>query len=116
MGGGVLLVLPIAQASVLRWVLMGGISANQIFFGMAFVAGVLVLVRWLVPALVGMGCWERSGVLVVGLCLVHCWVLRQQDLFAAMRGTVLVFLCFLRLAAAALVVCSFWGGLCGGGG
>jgi hypothetical protein len=59
MGGGVLLVLPIAQASVLRWVLMGGISANQIFFGMAFVAGVLVLVRWLVPALVGMGCWER---------------------------------------------------------
>jgi hypothetical protein len=58
------------------------------FFGMAFVAGVLVLVRWLVPALVGMGCWERSGVLVVGLCLVHCWVLRQQDLFAAMRGTV----------------------------
>ena len=30
---------------------------------------------------------ERGwGVVGVGLCLAHCWVLRQQDLFAAMQG------------------------------
>ena len=27
----------------------------------------------------------RRGVVCVGLCLAHCWVLRQQDLFAAMQ-------------------------------
>jgi hypothetical protein len=30
-------------------------------------------------------CGTRRGVVCVGLCLAHCWVLRQQDLFAAMR-------------------------------
>jgi hypothetical protein len=34
---------------------------------------------------------KRSGVFVAGLCLAHCWVLRQQGLFAAMQG-ILVFL------------------------
>ena len=35
----------------------------------------------------GVGCVERGrGVVGVGLCLAHCWVLRQQDLFAAMQG------------------------------
>ena len=29
---------------------------------------------------------ERCWGVVGGLCLAHCWVLRQQDLFAAMQG------------------------------
>ena len=33
-------------------------------------------------------CGKLPGRGGVGLCLAHCWVLRQQDLFAAMqRGT-----------------------------
>ena len=88
-------VLPIAQASVLRWVLMGGISANQVFWH-----GLLVVVSWreyggplfallCVGGLLG----KRSGVLVAGLCLAHCWVLRQQGLFAAMQGILGVSCC-----------------------
>jgi hypothetical protein len=38
-----------------------------------FVGGVVLCGTWL-----GRGGW--------GLCLAHCWVLRQQDLFAAMQG------------------------------
>ena len=36
---------------------------------------------------------KRSGVLVAGLCLAHCWVLRQQGLFAAMQGILGVSCC-----------------------
>lgn len=42
-------VLPIAQASVLRWVLMGGNINESNFFGMAFTGCVLVPVRQPVP-------------------------------------------------------------------
>jgi hypothetical protein len=79
-------VLPIAQASVLRWVLMGGNINESNFFGMAFTGCVLVPVRQPVPLLGVWCCVERCrGVAGVGLCLAHCWVLRQQDLFAAMH-------------------------------
>jgi len=45
-----------------------------------------------------------------GLCLAHCWVLRQQDLFAAMQGdTVLVFLLFLLPVRTGTRVCGCWG-------
>lgn len=36
---------------------------------------------------------KRSGVFVAGLCLAHCWVLRQQGLFAAMQGILGVSCC-----------------------
>ena len=78
-------VLPIAQASVLRWVLMGGISTNQTFC--------LAWPSRLCPGVstaslrFGVGvCGTLPGRGVWGLCLAHCWVLRQQDLFAAMQG------------------------------
>jgi hypothetical protein len=80
-------VLPIAQASVLRWVLMGGISTNQSF---------LAWPLWLCPGASTAACASFFGGVVLlgtcpgrgwwGLCLAHCWVLRQQDLFAAMQG------------------------------
>lgn len=85
--------LPIAQASVLRWVLMGGNINESNFFGMAFTGCVLVPVRQPVPFLGVWCCVERCrGVAGMGLCLAHCWVLRQQDLFAAMHGG--IFWCF----------------------
>jgi hypothetical protein len=81
-------VLPIAQASVLRWVLMGGISTNQRFFWHGLCGCVLVLVRRPVLPFLGgvvlLGTCPGRG--WWGLCLAHCWVLRQQDLFAAMQG------------------------------
>jgi hypothetical protein len=61
-------------------------------FGMALTGCVLVLVRQPV-SLWGCGlCGTWWGVVGVGLCLAHCWVLRQQDLFAAMQGG--IFWCF----------------------
>ena len=47
-----------------------------------------------------------------GLCLAHCWVLRQQDLFAAMQGGTLVFLLFLLLVSVPVFVWG-WGWLMG---
>ena len=73
--------LPIAQAHVLRWVLMGGISTNQTC---------LAWPVWLCPGASTvtpfgglLGTCPGRG--LCGLCLAHCWVLRQQDLFAAMQ-------------------------------
>jgi len=61
------------------------INESSFLFGMAFL--------WLCPGVstallpfVGGGVWNAAGVRVWGLCLAHCWVLRQQDLFAAMQG------------------------------
>jgi hypothetical protein len=55
-------------------------------FGMAFTGCVLVPVRQRrVPFGGVVLCGTRRGVVCVGLCLAHCWVLRQQDLFAAMQ-------------------------------
>ena len=113
MGWWWLSVLPIAQAFVLRWVLMGGISTNQSF---------LAWPCWLCPGvstallcpLVGVWwCWERAGAWLWGLCLAHCWVLRQQDLFAAMHGgTFWCFFCSCFCPFTAVVgpafVCGLW--------
>ena len=81
--------LPIAQASVLRWVLMGGISTN-LFFGMVFCAvswceyGNVRLPLWGVWC-----CWESvPGCGVWGLCLAHCWGSEATGPCAAMHGTV----------------------------
>lgn len=65
------------------------------FFGMAFTGCVLVPVRQRLFLLLWWWGVVRNvpGRGLCGLCLAHCWVLRQQDLFAAMQGgTVLVFL------------------------
>ena len=78
--------LPIAQASVLRWVLMGGISTNQTC--LAWPSPVVSWCQYGNPVSLLGGvvlCGTRRGVVCVGLCLAHCWVLRQQDLFAAMQ-------------------------------
>ena len=79
-------VLPIAQAHVLRWVLMGGnINESRVFWhGLS--GCVLVLVRQCRVSFVGCGGVRNAlGRGLCGLCLAHCWVLRQQDLFAAMQ-------------------------------
>jgi hypothetical protein len=59
---------PIAQAFVLRWVLMGGMSTNR-FFGMAWwpCPGASTAPVPLSPVLrgAGRGCWERAGAWVV---------------------------------------------------
>ena len=75
---------------------------------MAFTGCVLVPVRQHVP-LCGVGVvGNAAGVHGLwGLCLAHCWVLRQQDLFAAMQRALLVFLLFLLPVLAAVPV---WGG------
>lgn len=80
----------------------------------SFWHGLLVVVSWreygssfshfCVGGLLG----KRSGVFVAGLCLAHCWVLRQQGLFAAMRGI----LVFLVVPAAGTPLVFVWGG-CG---
>jgi hypothetical protein len=57
-GSGVCGSKPIAQAFVLRWVLMGGISTNQ-FFGMAFRSCPGASTA---PVPLWCGCWERAGV------------------------------------------------------
>ena len=72
-------------------------STNQEFFWHGLTGCVLVLVR---QCRVSFGGVVVSGKLpgrgLCGLCLAHCWVLRQQDLFAAMHlGHLLVFLLFL---------------------
>ena len=89
-------VLPIAQAHVLRWVLMGGnINESRVFLAWPYrlCPGVSTAVRApLGVCVVG----NVPGRGLCGLCLAHCWVLRQQDLFAAMHlGHLLVFLLFL---------------------
>ena len=85
-------VLPIAQASVLRWVLMGG-NINESIFWHGLTGCVLVLVRQCRVSFVGCGGVRNAlGRGLCGLCLAHCWVLRQQDLFAAMQGG--IFWCF----------------------
>lgn len=84
--------LPIAQAYVLRWVLMGG-NINESIFWHGLSGCVLVLVRRCRVSLWGVVvAWNAPGRGLCGLCLAHCWVLRQQDLFAAMHGG--IFWCF----------------------
>ncbi len=86
---GVVVVVSVAHcAGVCSAVGAHGWNINESnLFGMAFTGCVLVPVRRPVPLLGGVGCLERGrGVRLWGLCLAHCWVLRQQDLFAAMQG------------------------------
>jgi hypothetical protein len=59
-----------------------GWNINESFFWHGLFGCVLVLVRRLLRGLLG----TRPGCGLCGLCLAHCWVLRQQDLFAAMQG------------------------------
>ncbi|QSZ47156.1 hypothetical protein AYX22_19955 [Arthrobacter sp. D5-1] len=81
-------------------------------FGMAFTGCVLVPVRQHVSLLfVGVGVvGNAAGVHGLwGLCLAHCWVLRQQDLFAAMqRASFWCFFCscfrFCRVSLCGVVV------------
>ena len=51
---------------------------------------------------------KRSGVLVAGLCLAHCWVLRQQGLFCSNAGNPWCFLLFLRPAPPRVCVGWVW--------
>jgi hypothetical protein len=85
---GVVVVVSVAHcAGVCSAVGAHGWNINESrFFGMVFTGCVLVRVRrrrvpfWgcgVVGKVLGCGVW--------GLCLAHCWVLRQQDLFAAMH-------------------------------
>jgi len=86
-------VLPIAQAHVLRWVLMGGnINESRVF--LAWPYRLCPGVSTAVPRPFGgvVVAWNAPGRGLCGLCLAHCWVLRQQDLFAAMHGG--IFWCF----------------------
>ena len=85
---GVVVVVSVAHcAGVCSAVGAHGWNINESnLFGMAFTGCVLVPVRQPVSLLGGVVlCGTRRGVDCVGLCLAHCWVLRQQDLFAAMR-------------------------------
>ena len=110
-------VLPIAQASVLRWVLMGGnINESRVFLAWPFrlCPGVSTAVPRPFGGVVVSGKLPGRG--LCGLCLAHCWVLRQQDLFAAMHlGHLLVFLLFLLPVSPVTVSSSapFMGGGCG---
>ena len=117
-GAGWLSVLPIAQADVLRWVLMGGISTNHF----------LAWPSWLCPgastATKPLSSFWGWGVVVGNVSGVRGVVV----VFGALLGpeatgpsrsfcgeTRLVFLCFLRLASRRMLnplVC----GVCGGGG
>ena len=92
-------------------------STNQEFFWHGLSGCVLVLVRQCRVSFVGCGGVRNAlGRGLCGLCLAHCWVLRQQDLFAAMHGG--IFWCFFcscfryhrSLSAAPLLlwVCGLW--------
>jgi hypothetical protein len=119
-GRGCVEAKPIAQASVLRWVLMGGISADsgRFVFVLCLVRMPFVLFRGLCRGAVG-GVVERCG---AGRgrfsCLAHCWVLRQQGRgwCVACRGCVSCsgFGCFWFpgcMACACVAVLLFlWGG------
>ena len=89
-------------------------STNQEFFWHGLTGCVLVLVR---QCRVSFGGVVVSGKLpgrgLCGLCLAHCWVLRQQDLFAAMHlGHFWCFFCsclrYHRSLSAALFLCGLW--------
>jgi hypothetical protein len=81
-GVGVVRSRPIAQAFVLRWVLMGGISMNwcRVDAGWFEYGPHSFLLSGFVPG--GGGVWfrERAGRGWFGYRLAHCWVLRQQGL------------------------------------
>ena len=92
---------PVAQADVLRRVLMGGISTNHFLVALpcGLCPGASTTPFSFCPfVMVGGGVGNVSGVWVVWWCLVHCWVLRQQALLVSV--SVLRALCV-------------WGG-CGG--
>lgn len=93
---------PIAQAFVLRWVLMGGISTDRVFVVVA-ASGEYGSLR---------GSWKVWLPVAAGSCLAHCWVLRQQDRIPAMVYRDCLFL--VSCALSALTVFPF-GGLVGGG-
>ena len=113
-------VLPIAQAHVLRWVLMGGnINESRVF--LAWPYRLCPGVSTAVPRPFGgvVVAWNAPGRGLCGLCLAHCWVLRQQDLFAAMHGG--IFWCFFcscfryhRSLSAAPLLLWVWGLWCPG--
>lgn len=109
---------PIAQASVLRWVLMGGISADS---GRLFLVCSSVRMPLFPRVFTGGGVVER--VRAGGgwfSCLAHCWVLRQQGRFlggcVACEGCVVFlgagFVCFWFpgcMSCACPAVLLFWG-------
>lgn len=67
---------PVADTQVVRRVLMGGISTDSVPLRGCPHASTVPPLRKGVPGTCG---GERGGYL-----LAHCWVLRQQDLLAAM--------------------------------
>ena len=88
--------LPIAQASVLRWVLMGGISTN-LFLAWSSVLCPGVSTATCVFLCGGCGVVGKAfrGVVCGGCVWRTVGVLRQQDLVQQCMGR--LFLCFLLL-------------------
>ena len=102
-------VLPIAQASVLRWVLMGGISANQVFWH-----GLLVVVSWREygSPLFALCVWGVVGKAVRGVgCRVVFGALLGPEAtgpFCSNAGNPWCFLLFLRPAPPRVCVGWVW--------
>ena len=102
-------VLPIAQASVLRWVLMGGISANQVFWH-GLCGCVLVLVRRPVLSFFG-GCGvvgNVSGAWLVGVVFGALLGPEATGPFCSNAGNPWCFLLFLRPAPPRVCVGWVW--------
>jgi hypothetical protein len=100
-------VLPIAQASVLRWVLMGGISTNRIFFWHGLTGCVLVLVRQCcAPFGWVWWCRERAGAWFVWVVFGALLGPEATGPFCSNAGGhVLVFLLFLLPVRTGTPVC-----------